>query len=60
MGEVGFELVSVYRNEDWGSDSVRYDYPIVTVTAYFKRAKAPDEVLPEKPQIGFRPPEREA
>lgn len=56
MGEAGFELVAVYRHEDWGRDAgLGRWFPIVTVFCYFKRPRMLHEELPEKPRIGFQP-----
>lgn len=56
MGTAGYELVAVYRHEDWevGPGLSRW-FAIVTVFCYFKRPRMQDEDLPTKPQIGFRP-----
>ena len=49
MGSVGFELVSIYRDEDRGEFG--RPFPLVDVTAYFKRPRL-KEMAP-KPIIGF-------
>jgi hypothetical protein len=54
MGDAQFELVAVYRAEDWGGAMFR-SFPIIRVQCYVKRPRLPEEEpLPEKPQIGFQ------